>query len=433
LAEIRPFRALRYDRLRVTPNEVVAPPYDIVSAEDIVALHARSPYNAAHIENPAGEDDGRFQRAAEAIAAWQTDGMVLRDEAPALYVYEQVTQVQGEPRVRRCVFAAVRLHEPDEGVIRFHESTMAGPRAERLQLLRTTRTQISPIFSMFTDPQQRARRVLDAVAEGEPVFDAADALGDRHRLWVLDDAEGMAAVADTVAASNITIADGHHRTHTALDYRREVRAERGAAWSDDDAEAFVLMGLVPDDDPGLTILPAHRLVHTNPVPEGFLEALGELYEVELIAGDPDAATAEAWRRVQANAGGTMTFAVLGAEHGRVHLATARDQAALEAALPSHLSEASRGLDAVVLTETILSPLLGIDADVLGHGDRVDFTADVEQVRRRVASEHRTGFLLNATTVQQVVDVCDRGEVMPPKTTYFYPKLATGMVFYAFKE
>lgn len=433
MAEIRPFRALRYDPAVVTPDDVVAPPYDIVSAEDIAALHARSPYNASHIENPEGEGDARFEHAATTLASWSADGAVARDQQPALYVYEQVTQVQHETRVRRCVFAAVRLHEPEEGVIRFHESTMAGPRAERLQLLRTTRTQISPIFSMFADPQGRARSVLDRVASAEPAFDATDALGDRHRLWVLDAAEDVAAVVDTVAGSNITIADGHHRTHTALDYRREVREQRGSAWSDDDPEAFVLMGLVPDDDPGLTILPAHRLVYANPVPDGFLERLAELYEVELIDGDPERATNEAWRRVQANAGKRMTFAVLGAEHGRVHLATARDAAAIEAALPPELSPASRGLDAVVLTETILSPLLGIDAEVLGHGDRVEFTADVDEARRRVASEHLVGFLLNATTVQQVVDVCDRGEVMPQKTTYFYPKLATGMVFYTFDD
>jgi uncharacterized protein (DUF1015 family) len=433
VAQIRPFRALRYDPAVVAPDDVIAPPYDIVSADDIAALHSRSPHNASHIENPEGESEERFGRAASTLAAWRADDAVLRDDQPALYVYEQVTAVQSETRVRRCVFAAVRLHEPDEGVIRFHESTMAGPRAERLQLLRTTRTQISPIFSMFADPMGRARATLDAVAETEPIFDATDALGDRHRLWTLDDAAGIATVVDTVAGSNITIADGHHRTHTALDYRREVREQRGDAWSDDDPEAFVLMGLVPDDDPGLTILPAHRLVYANPVPDGFLDGLAELYEVELIEGDPGEATAEAWRRVQANAGREMTFAVLGAEHGRVHLATARDHAALEAALPAGLSEVSRGLDAVVLTETILSPLLGIDADVLGHGDRVEFTADVEEARRRVASEHRIGFLLNATTVQQVVDVCDEGEVMPPKTTYFYPKLATGMVFYTFED
>ena len=433
MAEIRPFRALRYDPASVTPDAVVAPPYDIVSAQDLEGLRARSTYSAAHIENPEGEDDRRFDRAASTLADWQATGAVIRDQMPALYIYEQETQVQNETRVRRCVFAAVRLHEPEEGVIRFHESTMAGPRAERLQLLRTTRTQISPIFSMFGDPDGRARATLDAAAAGDAVFDATDALGDRHRLWLLADAEGIATVVDTLAASSITIADGHHRTHTALDYRREVREQRSEAWSDDDDEAFVLMGLVPDDDPGLTILSAHRLVYANPVPDGFLSGLAGLYEVEPIAGDPAAATAEAWRRVQTNAGGTMTFAVLGAEHGRVHLATARDDAAIAAALPAGLSDASRGLDAVVLTETILSPLLGIDAEVLGHGDRVEFTANVDEARRRVASEHRMAFLLNATTVQQVVDVCDRGEVMPAKTTYFYPKLATGMVFYTFED
>ncbi len=430
MTEIRPFRGLRYDPSAVRGDDVIAPPYDVVGADDVAALHAHSHYNAAHIENPAGDEQHRFEGAARILERWQRDGVLLRDAQPAYYVYEQRVAIQGRTVHRRCFFARTRLHHPEEGIIRPHEATLAAPREERLRLLRATRTNISPPFAMFPDPTHTARDLLRTVADRTPDFEAHDSLGDRHRMWLVTASDEFATLSTALVDVHVTIADGHHRTHTALDYRDEC-AERAERWTGEEPENFVLMGLIPEDDPGLVILPIHRLIHDEDLPDGFLERLGALYRVEVLAADGDAAAVdEAWQRVEANAGGPTTFAILGVTGPRsVHLATARSQQAIDAAMPSQLSVASKRLDALVLTETVLTPILGIDRAALAAGGRVEFSEDRHDVCEAVeAGDCRVAFLINATRVDQVSAVADAGEVMPQKTTYFYPKLATGIVF-----
>lgn len=431
MTEIRPFRALRYDPRRVAPDEVIAPPYDVVGADDVAALHARSPYNAAHLENPAGPGDARFAGAARTLARWIAEGVLVRDARPALYVYEQRARIDGRWHHRRCLFARTRLHRPEEGIVRPHEATLSGPREERLHLLRATRTNISPIFATFRDPGHGARDLLAAAARAEPDCEAHDRLGDRHRLRAVTDRARIEALVGVVAASHITIADGHHRTHTALDYRDEVARRAGGRWTGNEPENFALMGLIPEDDPGLVILPIHRLVHDAALPERLLDRLSALYRVEVASQSGGAdAVAEAWARVRTNALGPTTFALLGVDGPHsVHIATARSPQAIDAALPPQLSPASKRLDALVLTETVLAPIFGIDRAALAAGQRVTFTERVEEAREAVErGACRVAFLLNATRVEQVTAVADAGEVMPQKTTFFYPKLATGMVF-----
>ncbi len=430
MTEIRPFRALRYDPRRVTPDDVIAPPYDVVGADAVAALHARSPHNAAHLENPAGSGDARFAGAKRTLDAWLKDGALRRDAQPALYVYEQRAKIEGRRVSRRCVFARTRLHRPEEGIVRPHEATLSGPREERLRLIRATRTNISPIFATFLDPAHAARDLIAAVAQRAPDFEAHDALGDRHRLWAVTERARIATIVDVLDATNVTIADGHHRTHTALDYRDECAARAGKRWTGNEPENFALFGLIPEDDPGLVILPIHRLVHDTVLPERLIDRLAALYRVELLSTDGGAEAVEAaWARVQSNAHGPTAFAILGIDGPRsVHLATARAQEAIDAAMPVGLSLASKRLDAVVLTETVLAPIFGIDRAALAAG-RVTFTESTEEAREAVESGAcRLAFLINATRVEQVTAVADAGEVMPQKSTFFYPKLSTGMVF-----
>lgn len=421
MAEIRPFRGLRYDPEQVPPDDVIAPPYDVVGEAAEAALLARSPYNASHVELAPGEPEGRFARAAEALARWQRDGQLVRDAVPAYYLYEQEATIEGARVQRRCFFAQLRLARPEEGVVRPHESTMAGPRAIRLELMRATNGNISPIFSMFSDPAHRAREVLDRAASEASIFESTDGLGDVHRLRPIRDEASIATLTEVVAASTVTIADGHHRYATALDYMAEQ--------PESEAARYVLMGLIDVDDPGLVILPNHRLVRTEP-PADFVERLGERFEVtdlteELPEGVEGAAALLA--RVRERAGGPSTFGILEGA-GRKLLAVGRSFEALGEAMPAGLSEASRRLDALVLTELILDPLFGIDAAALTAG-AVEFVADLEEVYRETAGEpFEVAFLVNGTPVRQVIEVADAGEVMPQKTTFFYPKLATGMVF-----
>ena len=421
MAEIRPFRGLRYDPARVNADDAIAPPYDVVGEAAEAALLARAPYNAAHVELAPGEREGRFERAAQAFANWLRDGELIRDNAPAYYLYEQEATIEGARVQRRCFFAQLQLAQPEEGVVRPHESTMAGPRAIRLDLMRATNANISPIFSMFTDPAHRAREVLDGAASTPALFEATDNLGDIHRLWLISAAAEIATLTEVLRDSTVTIADGHHRYFTALDYMAEH--------PDSEPARYVLMGLIDADDPGLVILPNHRLVRID-APDNLVERLNERFEVtdltEELPSGVEGATA-LLARVRERAGGPSTFGILEAS-GRMLLATGRSAETLAAAMAAGLSEASQRLDALVLTQVILDPLFGIDATALTAG-AVDFVADIEEVyRETIDGPFSVAFLVNGTPVQQVIEVADAGEVMPQKTTFFYPKLATGMVY-----
>ncbi|MDA0257044.1 MAG: DUF1015 family protein, partial [Chloroflexi bacterium] len=307
----------------------------------------------------------------------------------------------------------------------------AGPRAERLALLTATRAHVSPIFAIFDDDARgRAAEVLATVTSTEPDFEGADALGDRHRLWVLDDAVLQGALTTVLAASPVTIADGHHRYATALAYREQRRAEAGDAWSEDDPAAFVLAALVPASDPGLVVLPIHRLVKAPRLPDDLLARLAELYVVEDMTpkGWDGTAAHRLWGRVRASEQGPLTFGVIGLEDQRLHVLTARSRGTIDAAMPSGLSAASRRVDVLALTETVLRPLLGIDHATLAAGERVGFTEDVEEAWEQVASgRYRLAFLVNPTRVEQLLAVAEAGELLPQKSTFFYPKLGTGLV------
>jgi len=311
---------------------------------------------------------------------------------------------------------------------------MAGPRAIRLDLMRATNANISPIFAMFDDPEHRTAPVFDVVASSSPTFEATDVIGDFHRLWPITKPEAVDLLTAVLAASNVTIADGHHRTTTALDYQREQRDATGTRWTGDEAPNYVLAGLIAHDAPGLVILPAHRLVGTTP-PADLIDRLAEHFDItdltRELPASPEGA-AQLLARVRALAGGPTTFGIIDASgpspNAQFVIATARSWDNIEAAMPEHLSTASKHLDALVLTELVLDSIFGIDASDLTSG-AVDFNADIIEAYQSVAEgPHSIAFLLNGTPAQQVIDVADAAEVMPQKTTFYYPKLATGMVY-----
>ena len=398
---------------------MIAPPYDVVGEDAVAALHARSPHNVAHVESPRDADGGdRYARAAALLDAWRAEGVLIRDDAPAYYLYEQRTAIGGERVARRCVFARMRLSPFADGVVRPHEHTMSGPKADRLALLRATRVNVSPLLVMYRDATGEAAAVIDRAAAGEPVYVAADDRGDEHRLWIVDDPAAVEAITASAADSTATIADGHHRYETALNYL----GERGGPDGGDEGARWVLAGLVADDEPGLVVLPTHRLLPDAAPPPDFLARLGELYEVEEFDG------AEAlWAAVQAGASAPGTFGLLGLGGTGARLLRARSAAALDARMPAEWSPASRALDVLILNETILRPLLGLDAAAFAAG-RVEFSEDANEAAEWTrAGPGRLAVLVNATRVAQVIAVADAGEVMPQKSTFFYPKLATGMV------
>jgi uncharacterized protein (DUF1015 family) len=423
VTEIRPFRGLRYDPSAVRPDDVIAPPYDVVGADDVAALLAQSPYNIAHVESCESTDEG-YLHAAELLRQWESSGALRRDEEPSYYAYEQRFRVQGTTQTRRVFFARMRIHPHEEGIVRPHEATLSGPKEDRLRLLRATKTNVSPIFGMFADAEGKARAVLEAVAADPPTFEARDGRGDEHRLWVIRDPAHIDALIAAVAASPVTIADGHHRYHTALNYL----TEREVAGAVTEGDRYILAGLVAQDEPGLVVLPIHRLIRDADGPD-LRPQLEELYDIEAVDAPWSAeGAAELWERVHRAVEDTIAFGVIGLERQTFHLLTARSASAVIEAMPPHWSRASRSLQVLILNETILQPLLGLDAVARAAGERIAFTEDVEEAWTHVDSgEYGLAFLVDTVQVEQIVAVADAGEVLPQKSTFFYPKLATGMV------
>lgn len=406
---------------------MIAPPYDVVDEDEVAALHASSPYNIGRIEAPRGGDE-RFEAAAAALHGWEAEGVLLRDPAPVLYAYEQRTRIEGDDgprRVRRGYFARLRLTPYEDGEVLPHERTMAAPKAERLALMEATQANVSPIL-MISGASTDAVTLLAEVAGREPAFTAADGRGDEHRLWVIGDPSEIARLVEAAAAAPVTIADGHHRYETALEHLEGL---------DEDGRRWMLACLVPANAPGLDIFPTHRLVPGVDVTAALVERLAALYEVEPLKtptphpADPldRGAARRLWEAVQAAASRPGTFGVIGLPGGGLHLLRPRSPEAIDALMPADWSEASRALDAQILNQTILEPLLGIDAAELRAG-RVQFSEDAGHAREWVRDEPgRLAFLVNPPSVERVVAMASAGGVMPQKATYFYPKLATGMV------
>jgi uncharacterized protein (DUF1015 family) len=421
MADVRPFRALRYVAGLANPALTIAPPYDVISPAHQAALYERSEFNIVRVEygeqrpgdTPA---DNRYTRAARDLAAWHEAGVLAHDAAPAVYTYLQEFRWEGAMHRRIAHFAAVRLEEWEKGVIKPHEHTLSGPKADRLDLLRATRTQVSPVYSVYRrhDGSHPA-----PVMTGEVLYDF-DADGQRHVLSAVRDHDALRAFSEHLAACDVYIADGHHRYETALTYRNECR-ERAARWSGDEPENFVLMALTDAADPGLLVLPTHRLITKTPLRDDALAVIARHFTVEEIAPADAVARLHGSRDMAA-------FVALGIEAGRAHLLRLRDRAGIEALMPADEPEPWKRLDVSVLQYGILAHVFGIDDAALKAGGALSYTQDAAEAEAAVRSgTARAAFLLNGTRIDQVLDVADAGGRMPQKSTYFYPKLPTGLV------
>jgi uncharacterized protein (DUF1015 family) len=414
---LEPLRALRYDASRFPLAEVVAPPYDVISAADREALLRRNDHNVVRLELPDSA-----QEAARLLHRWRGEGVLTRDREPALWWHEQrYTGPDGVDRIRAGFFAAVRLSPYEEGRVRPHERTHSHAKQERLDLLRATRTNISPIFALYDDPDGRPRAALDEAAATPPLMEAADSDGTVHRFWTAEGSEAIAAVQEAMTDREILIADGHHRYETALAYRTEQR-ERDGDPAGDRPYDFVLMYLANLQGEGLVVFPTHRVVMAQrEVDPRFLSAFTTR---ELPAGT---APAEVESELAAIDPGTVAFALWRGPPRQPVIAQLRDASAVMMAMPG-APKALRAIDAAVLEALVLAPLLGLDADQFLTTDQVRYVRGLDAATGLVDSgEASSAFLLRAPTVEGVQAVAAAGRVMPQKSTYFFPKLATGFL------
>ena len=411
MADVEPFRALHYDLDRVgglTP--VVAPPYDVIDADGRAALARRSPHNVVEIDLPAGGDP--YARAAELFEAWRRERVLVRDDEPALWALEQeYTGPDGRRRTRHGFFARVRVEDYGPGRIRPHERTHPGPKEDRLRLTRATHANLSPIFSLYDDPEGAAWGALVPHTAGAPWGEATDEDGTAHRLWRVGDPRATEAVRAALTGRELLIADGHHRYETARVYQREGGV------------GHVLMCLVALQDPGLTVFPTHRLL--TGLDDARRERLRATIERDFEIAEVEA---DALEPVDPEPGHRVRMGYLDAHHRRPLQLTLRDAEIAAAARPGKPAP-YRELDTAVLEAVVLKGALGMTEDDIAHLHGLDYARDAAEARRRVESgAAEAAFFMRGTPVSQVREVAWAGESMPPKSTYFFPKILTGMVF-----
>ena len=423
MAEIRPFRALRYAPSVVgDPGNVVAPPYDVVAGRQRIELYERSPYNVARIDY--GEDrpelKGRdhYGVVAQELQQWLRDGALLREAGPRLYLYEQEFLFEGAVRRRRCVFVALRLEEWEKGIVLPHEVTGASAKLDRLRLLQATRTCSSPIMALY-EPEGVAQLLEGAVEQ--PVLDAKLPDGERHILSLLRP-DAAQAFAQALAGRKLYVADGHHRYETALTYRDERKAA-APSWTGEEPENFVLAGLIAADDPGFVVLPTHRLLRLPGRAADLTAGLGGLFQVEAPGAATPASVQELEARMAEEGRNGPVFGAIGLRPGELHLLRPLDLQALIETTPADHAPAWRRLDVTLLAYAVL-PQVGYD----GAPENIDYTeAGVHALEAVEAGDWDAALLLNPTPIEQVIEVAEAGDRMPRKSTYFFPKLGTGVV------
>ncbi len=421
MADVQPLRALHYDLSTVgSLADVTAPPYDVIDSEQRSELLGRSPFNIVAIDLPRGEEgpySDRYAAAASLLESWQLQGALVRDSEPAIWAHEQdYTGPDGQRRTRRGFFCRVRIEEYGPGRVRPHERTHPGPKEDRLRLTRATRTNISPIFSLYSDPDQSAWAALSPATKAPPWGEVTDEQGTAHRLWRVAEPQAIAAVQAAASTSELLIADGHHRYETMQAYAQEIGGEGD--------HQYILMCLVALEDPGLTVFPTHRLI--GGLDEDRHEALRQTLErdfeivevpLEQIAPEPQGPRATT----------PLQLGYIDNRDGRALRLTLKDQSIADAALQGR-SEAYRHLDTGVLEVLLLKGPLGLSDDDISHLHGLFYARSTEEAVRLVRDGTYDGaFFMRPTPVTQVRDVAAAGENMPPKSTFFFPKLLTGLL------
>jgi uncharacterized protein (DUF1015 family) len=413
MADVQPLKTLRYDPAAAGPlGDLIAPPYDVIDERMRAQLAGRSPYNVVGIDLPDS-----YEEAARLLEEWRQKGVLVQEDEPAMWVLRQdYTAPDGSARTRTGFFARVRVEDYGAGRIRPHERTHPGPKEDRLNLTRATGANLSPIFSLFPDASGSARETLAQAAEAEPFAEVTDHEGTANTLWRVDDPDAVAALQGGLADAELLIADGHHRYETARVYADEIGGEGD--------HRYVLMLLVALEDPGLLVFPTHRLLTGLKDDAEKQIAIRDTarrdFEIEEL-DDP--------KKLEPPPGNDrVAFGYMDSFFKRPFRFTLKDQSIADAALTG-MPEPYRHLDTAVLEAVILRGALHMSEDDISHLRGLDYSKSLEDAIERVESGAAdAGFFMRATPVEQVREVAATGESMPPKSTYFYPKVPTGLVF-----
>jgi len=412
VADIQPLRTLRYDTSVAGPlGELIAPPYDVIDDAMRADLAARNEHNVVELDLPES-----YEGAARTLADWREAGVLVQEDEPAMWVLRQeYIAPDGGARTRTGFFARVRVEDYGAGRIRPHERTHPGPKEDRLSLTRATRANLSPIFSLFPDSSGGARETLAQATSEEAAAEVTDDEGTKNTLWRVADPDRIATLQGALADAELLIADGHHRYETARVYADEVGGEGD--------HRYVLMLLVALEDPGLLIFPTHRLL-TDLKDSAKQETLRDV-----MLRDFDVERLESAEQLEPSGGnGRVEFGYMDSHFKQPFRLRLKDQHIADEALPG-MPEPYRRLDTAVLEALVLRGALEMSEDDISHLRGLDYSKNLTDAIERVESGAAdAGFFMRPTPVEQVREVAETGESMPPKSTYFYPKVPTGLVF-----
>ncbi len=429
MAQIEPFKALRYDPAKVGDlGKVVAPPYDVLSPAQQKAYHKLHSRNIVHLDfrmqRPGDAPAEKYRRAAEDFKRWRADGTLKADPQAALYVATQTyVGPDGRSRTFAGVYGLLKLEAYRRGGVRPHERTLSKPKADRLELTRATRANFSPIFMLFEDTRAAAARWMSAQMRRSPAAEFESGPGERHRLWVVDRPADTGAFTALLADRPVYIADGHHRYETMLAYSKEAPAALRAA------AARTLVCLTPFQQPGLLILPTHRLLHSLKGfdPAAAPERLSRSFDLKKMAG-LSALKAGLARAAAAGAKSKAPHAFGLVLPGALYLMSLKPTVDPLKAVPGRRSAAYKGLDVSLLQALVFEKWLGLTPESIAAQENIAFEKDAAEAARAVeAGRAQAAILVNATRMDQLKAVSDAKDVMPQKSTYFQPKLITGAV------
>ncbi len=416
MAVIKPFRALRYTDKAGDIAKLTCPPYDIISENERTAYLAENPYNVIRLELPRGNDP--YAEAGRTLKSWEQDNILQEDTLPGIYIYEEEFTAYGQTKKVKGLICRVKLEPFENGVILPHEETLSKAKQDRFQLMQSTFCNFSQIYSLYMDAKHTTRARIDALSKDTPRYEFSDG-AVTHRMWIVNDPVSIQAICEDFANRKLYIADGHHRYETALNFRNFCR-DQGMISSEPD---YCMMMLVDMEDPGLVVFPTHRLVH----------GLKAFNRQTLLDGCKNAFTVTRENNtntIQAKldtcyAAGQKAFACYcGGDSW--DLLVLKDLSLMTKVLPEK-SPASQGLDVSVLHSLVLEKVLGIDKENMAQQVNLSYTRDFNEAIASVQNGNsQCAFLMNPTRVQEIRDVAAAGEKMPQKSTYFYPKLITGL-------
>lgn len=413
---VRPFKGVRYNTEKVLLKNVITPPYDVITSDMRQMYAGKSAYNVVAIDLPVGDDD-RYQAAGNLYRQWKEDGILVKDEVKSFYLYEQIYGYDGKQYIRSGFIGLLKLSEFDKGVVFPHEKTLSGPKIDRYDLMKATKANLSQIFGLYQDEDNQLAMLFNDIKKNMPASSAVDDNGVKHSVWSISDEEAITKIEGFMRGKAIYIADGHHRYETALKYRDDMRAQEGLTEGEERAYDYVMMMFVNFMDEGLKVFPTHRLIDVAADfdDNAFLDSMRSMFDISPIENQ-DAGCE--FLKNSSDESGAWVF------KGRTGLWGMR----IMPEAKENLHPIYRNVSTYLLEDLVLKGYFKYTEEKLLEKDGIHFVQTWDKIIEYQETKPAVAFIMTAESMESIREVSESGLVMPQKSTYFYPKLATGLLF-----